>query len=184
MKSIIITVIGLLGLVIPPQSTIYRCSNVKTTLFSEAPLENIEATSAAGVSIIDMATGEVMVSLPVKSFQFKKGLMQEHFNENYMESDKFPRATFKGIIAAPLPPLKDGDYPISVSGELDVHGVKQSRTVKGTLTVRGQAVSVVTSFDVQCKDHGIKIPTMVFKNIAETIRITASASYAVYSSKR
>src|ERR1035437_6573374 len=84
----------------PQQSTnnIYMCKNVKTLIYSEAPIENIEATSVKGSSVLNISTGEIQFIIPISSFQFKKSLMQEHFNENYMESDTYPSAKFKGKI--------------------------------------------------------------------------------------
>lgn len=85
----------------------------------------------------------------MKSFVFKKALMQEHFNENYVESDKFPNATFKGKITDDVDLTKDGTYSVTVSGDFTVHGVSKPKTVPGTVTVKGNNMYVKASFDVK-----------------------------------
>jgi polyisoprenoid-binding protein YceI len=157
------------------------CKDAKTTLYSEAPLENIEATSIKGKSVLNTSTGEVQFSIPITSFEFKKSLMQEHFNENYMESDKYPVASFNGKINEKIDAGQPGDFPVTATGELQVHGVKKQRTINGTLKITKTGASLNSKFIVACKDHGIKIPTLVFKNIAETIQVTVSANYIPYS---
>ena len=106
--------------------------------------------------------------------------MQEHFNTDYMESDKYPKATFKGKIQEHIDLSKDGNYPVTVTGELEVHGVKQTRTIPGKITVSNGAVKMTSEFMVKCADHQIKIPQLVFHNIAESIRVQVSAVYTSY----
>jgi hypothetical protein len=158
----------------------YVCKNARISLYSEAPLENIDATSSQGTSVFNAATGDLVFSMPIRSFRFQKSMMQEHFNENYMESDKYPNATFKGRIQEKVDTQKDGTYPVTVTGVLDVHGVKQNRSIKGTVAVNKGTVSMNSEFMVQCKDHRIDIPQLVFKKIAETIQIKVAATYMPY----
>ncbi|WP_158825453.1 YceI family protein [Mucilaginibacter lacusdianchii] len=158
----------------------YVCKNAKISLFSKAPLEDIDATSTQGTSVYNATTGDLAFSLPIRSLQFQKSMMQEHFNENYMESDKYPNATFKGRIQEKIDTEKDGTYPVNVNGVLDVHGVKQNRSIKGTITINKGTVSMASDFMVQCKDHRIDIPQLVFKKIAESIQIKVAATYAAY----
>ena len=106
--------------------------------------------------------------------------MQEHFNENYMESDKYPQATFKGKINEKPDVTKDGTYPVTAAGIFEVHGVKQTRTITGKITVKSGAISLSSEFMVACKDHQIEIPKLVFYNIAENIRVQVNATYAPY----
>jgi polyisoprenoid-binding protein YceI len=158
----------------------YVCKNAKISLFSKAPLEDIDATSNTGTSVLNVTTGDMAFSVPIRSFTFEKSLMQEHFNENYMESDKYPNATFKGKIQEKLDVTKDGSYPVNAAGVFEVHGVKQTRTLKGTVTVSKGVVSLASTFIVACKDHNIEIPQLVFQKIAETIQIKVAASYTLY----
>lgn len=162
---------------------LYTCKNATISIYSKAPIEDIEATTGSGTSVYNAATGDMAFSLPIKSFKFQKSLMQEHFNENYMESDKYPNATFKGKVQEHPDLSKDGTYNVNATGDLEVHGVKQSRTIPGTLTVKGGVVSLSTEFMVKCADHKITIPTLVFHNIAESIKVRVSATYSKYPGK-
>jgi len=159
---------------------VYICKNAKISLFSSAPIEDIEANSNAGVSVYNASTGELDFSLPIRSLHFAKALMEEHFNENYIESDKFPKASFKGKINEHPDLTKDGTYPVTVTGDFEVHGVKQARTIKGELKISGGVISMTSEFFVKCADHHIVIPQIVFHNIAENIRIRVAATYAPY----
>lgn len=158
-------------------SQLFVSKSIKTTIFSEAPLENIEATSTTGVSVLNIETREIQFNIPIRSFNFPKKKMQEHFNENYMESDKYPHAKFKGKINQGSDLLTPGSYNVSVTGDFEVHGVSQKRTISGTLKVAENSISIYSKFDVRCADHKIKIPQLVFRNIAETIRVTVSGSF-------
>lgn len=159
---------------------IYVSKNSKISLFSKAPLEDIAATSNKGTAVYNAGTSELVFSVPIRSFVFEKSLMQEHFNENYMESDKYPQAAFKGKIQEKIDVTRSGSYPVTVTGVLDVHGVKQTRTIKGTIVVNGEAVSMSSEFMVKCKDHNIEIPQLVFQKVAEEIKISVSALFAPY----
>ena len=159
---------------------IYACKNVVVTIYSKAPVEDIDARSDKGTSVFNATTGELAFSVPIRSFKFDKARMQEHFNENYMESDKYPQATFKGKINEKPDVTKDGTYPVTAAGIFEVHGVKQTRTITGKLTVKGGAISLSSEFMVACKDHQIEIPKLVFYNIAENIRVQVNATYAPY----
>jgi polyisoprenoid-binding protein YceI len=155
---------------------------LRSVYFPTAPLEDIQASSNSGTSVYNPATGDLAFSVNIRSFQFPKSLMQEHFNENYMESDKYPKATFKGKIKEPIDLTKNGSYPVNVTGELDVHGVKQTRTIPGTVVVNNGTVSMSSEFMVKCADHKIEIPTLVFKKIAESIKMNVSATYTAVKS--
>jgi len=158
----------------------YVCKNAVVTLYSKAPIEDIDARSDKGTSVLNTATGDVAFSVPIRSFKFDKALMQEHFNENYMESDKYPQATFKGKLTSKPDLSKDGTYPVTASGVFETHGVRQARTVPGTITVANGAITLNSEFMVACKDHRIDIPKLVFQNIAETIKIKVTAAYMPY----
>ena len=158
---------------------IYVCKNVKVNLYSSAPIEDIEANSTNGVSVYNAGSGDLEFSVPIRSLHFPKALMEEHFNENYIESDKFPKATFKGKIQEHVDLSKDGTYPVTVTGDFQVHGVTQTRTITGNLKVSGGVVTMTSEFMVKCADHHIDIPQIVFHHIAESIRVRVSATYTV-----
>jgi len=156
---------------------IYTSKNVRITLYSSAPIEDIKAATNTGVSVYNASTGELAYSVAIPSFQFEKSLMQEHFNSDYMESDKFPKATFKGKIQEQVDVSKDGAYAVTVTGDLTVHGMTQKRSIPGTITVKNGVISMTSEFMVKCADHHITIPSIVFHNIAESIKMNVSAIY-------
>lgn len=143
------------------------------SFFSEAPLEKIEAHNRTATAVLDTESGRMEFAALIKAFQFEKALMQEHFNENYMESSTYPKASFKGQIADPgqVNWKKDGTYPVVVKGELTIHGQTRSVEAPGKITVRGNALSAVSSFSVAVADYGIEIPAVVRDNIAKEVRI-------------
>ena len=159
---------------------IYVSKNAWISLYSSAPIEDIKAATSSGGSVYNLSTGELDFSVNIKSFTFEKELMQEHFNSDYMESDKFPKATFKGTIQEHVDITKDGIYPITVNGDLTVHGVTQKRIIPGTISVKSGVISMSSEFIVKCADHHITIPSIVFHNIAESIKMNVSATYIPY----
>lgn len=156
---------------------LYMCKNAEISIFSSAPIEDIAAKTSSGQSVYNAATGDLVFSVAINTFKFRKALMQEHFNSDYLESDKYPRATFKGKIQEHPDLTKDGTYQITATGVLDVHNVKQNRTLPGALTVKNGVIAMKSEFMVKCVDHHIDIPKLVFQNIAETIKVNVTATY-------
>ncbi|SEW06590.1 YceI-like domain-containing protein [Chitinophaga sp. YR573] len=156
---------------------IYSCKNTTLSFFSATPMEDIDAITSKGVSAINVKTGAVYFKVAVNTFKFKKSLMEEHFNENYLESDKYPNAEFKGKITDNIDLHKDGTYNVTVEGTLNMHGVDKLYREKATITVLGGKPAAETKFNVHLADHKIKIPTLVVKNIAETVEVTVKANY-------
>lgn len=146
---------------------------------SEAPMEKIEAKNSKATSVLDIETGRLEFAVLVKAFQFEKALMQEHFNENYMESSKFPKATFKGEIAdnAAVKYNQDGSYPVKVKGEMTIHGVTQAITAPGVIQVKGGQISAEADFTVLVADYKIEIPALVRDNIAKEVKIAVRTVY-------
>jgi polyisoprenoid-binding protein YceI len=151
----------------------YMTRNGNITFFSAAPLENIEAHNRQVNAAFDVSSGELVFRVLMKSFQFEKALMQEHFNENYVESHKFPNATFTGTVAnlSEIDLTKDGSYPAIVEGELTIRGISKPVKETGTFEVKGDLLTGKCVFNVQLKDFDIVIPGAVINNIAETIEI-------------
>ncbi len=153
----------------------------KVHFFSKTPLEDIEATTRKAVCVFDTETKKVQVKIPNTSFEFRQKLMQEHFNENYMESDKYPNSTLNGELLESIDFSKDGTYTATVKGELNVHGVKKPREVPVKITVKdGAPVKVTSEFDIKLVDHKIKIPKAVLLNIAEIIKVDVDFDLAKY----
>jgi hypothetical protein len=166
----------LIGILSSATAQNFGTKNGKIGFFSSTPVEDIKAVSDKLTSVLIPTRKEVAFQVPVKSFTFAKGLMQEHFNENYLESDKYPYAKFKGNIDELVDFSKDGDYNVTSSGTLTVHGVSKQRTIPGKISVRNGKVRIVSSFDVACVDHNIKIPTLVITKVAEVIKVSVDAT--------
>lgn len=159
------------------QDAIFSTKEGSITFFSGAPLEDIEAKNSKTISLLNTGNGEIAVRVPIDQFQFRNKLMQEHFNENYMESERYPHATFKGKINENIDFRKPGIYDVSATGVLNIHGVNKKRLLKGRLQVTDEGFTLNTKFDVLLADHKIKIPRLVFNKIAERIAVTTSFNY-------
>jgi polyisoprenoid-binding protein YceI len=162
------------------QNSIYSTTSGEINFFSKAPLEDIDAKNNQAVSLLNTSNNEIVVRVPMRGFQFRNKLMQEHFNENYMESERFTHATFKGKVNETIDYQKAGTYDVSATGILNIHGVNQKRTLKGKLTISDNAMSLITNFNVMLVDHKIKVPTLVFNKIAETIAVSTTFNYSPY----
>lgn len=174
-KSIITIALLLIGNAVFAQK--YMTRTGKISFFSGTPLENIEAFNNEVASVLDSKTGSMVFAVPIKSFKFEKALMQEHFNENYMESDKFPKAEYKGSITdvSKVNFAKDGTYNVSSTGKLTMHGVTKDVVIPGTVTVKGSEATLNSKFKVKPDDYGIKIPSMVVTKIAKEIEVTVNS---------
>ena len=177
--SIVILAIGWL-LVIPELafSQKYIAKEATISFFSEAPLEDIEAINTKATSLVDLATGEIVFSVPIREFQFKKSLMKQHFNENYMDSEVYPKSTFKGKIEGYQ--LTDGQYSSKAKGDLFIHGVTNSVSVDGTVKLSGDELTITANFPVMLEDYNIKIPKILFSNIAESVDVKIEFIYRPY----
>lgn len=156
---------------------IYTASNVNVSFFSSAPIENIDAKTNKGISAINISTNVVYFKVPVNTFQFKKKLMQEHFNENYLETDKYPVSEFNGKVSGDIDYTKNGVYPVVVEGTLSIHGVTKTYKEKGEIRVDNNGITAIANFDVRLEHHQIKIPRVVIKNIAEVVQVKVNALY-------
>jgi polyisoprenoid-binding protein YceI len=157
----------------------YYTKNGNISFFSKTSLEDIKADNNQVVSVLNTQTGELQFSLIVKNFHFKKTLMEEHFNENYIESEKFPKATFKGNIAdiTKVNFTSDGTYNVNVTGDLTLHGVTQKVSSPGTITVKAGTINASAKFAAKPSDFNITIPTLVKDKIAETIDVVVNCDY-------
>lgn len=179
-KVIVISSFLAAGLVGAAQTVKYVAKAGSISFSSKASLENIDAKSSTASSVIS-TDGAVAFSVLIKSFKFKKSLMEEHFNETYMESSKkgMDKSTFKGTIEdkTKVDFTKDGTYKVNVKGVLNMHGVNQNVTTPATITVKAGKINATCTFNVKLADYKIKIPATVKNNIAETVSITVNADY-------
>ncbi|MEI7898047.1 MAG: YceI family protein [bacterium] len=154
------------------QKFITKSGHIK--FFSDSPLEKIEAHNRQVNSALDMATGGFVFKVLLKSFEFEKALMQEHFNENYVESDKFPAATFVGKVTniKDVDITKDGVYNADVEGKLTLHGVTKDVKEKGTFEMKQGKLIGKAKFNLAVADYKISIPGSVSNNLSKTIEVT------------
>lgn len=156
---------------------IFLSKNAAISFFSSTPAEDIEGKSTAANSALDIKSHNILFKVSNTSFQFKKKLMQEHFNENYMESDKYPVSTFKGKINEDVDLSKDGSYSVTIDGTLDLHGITKAYVTKATLLVNKGIITAKTVFKIKIADHKIEVPSIVFTKIAEAVEVRISALY-------
>lgn len=171
MKSII--TVAALFFAVAANAQIMMGEKTEVSFYSYTPVENISAKTNTVTEAINFGTGDFTFKIPVKTFDFPNDLMEEHFNENYMESDKYPDATFKGKYTTtnPIDLNKDGSYPVVAKGVLTVHGVAQNRDIPAVITVKGGKINLEAQFKIKLVDHKIEVPSMVFSKIAEEIDV-------------
>ena len=155
--------------------------NGTASFFSEAPMEDIEALNEKVLGAIDLEKGILAVSMLIKGFHFDRSLMEEHFNENYLESDKFPKATFKGVISnfSELDFSKNGSFEAEADGEIEIHGVKKPIKTMVKFNVSDSKLTAATAFEISIAEFDIEVPKLVIKNIAEVVEVKASFNFSL-----
>lgn len=150
----------------------------KITFYSKAPLEEIEAKNKTVTAVVDSKSGAIQFAVQMRGFEFEKQLMQQHFNENYIESNKYPKAEFKGTITnnADINYSKDGTYTARVKGQLTIHGVTKPVETTGTLKIDGGKIDAASTFNVLISDYKIKIPSIVKDKVSNSIKITVDCN--------
>ncbi|NDK56637.1 YceI family protein [Pontibacter sp. BT213] len=160
-----------------PVAQLYRIKEGRIHFKSEAPLELIEASSAKLKGLIKTDDQTFAFSVANESFEgFNSALQREHFNENYMESTRYPNCTFAGKIIEPVDFSKDGTYTVRAKGKLAVHGVEVERIIKSALTIKGGIITIQSEFIVPLQEHNITIPKIVYQKIAEEISVEINAT--------
>jgi len=151
----------------------YMTKAGRVSFFSESIIENIEAQNQQVAAVLDLTAAQLAFSVPIRGFVFKRTLMQEHFNENYLESDKFPKATFSGkfvgLDAAAL--ASPGSHTVQVEGDLTIHGVTRRVQVPAVLELKNNQLQAAASFPVAPADYNIEIPALVRNNIAKIVSV-------------
>lgn len=148
--------------------------------YSHTPIEDIEAHNYKVSSVLDASTGKMEFAVLMTAFQFEKALMQEHFNENYVESEKYPKAQFKGQITnvSKVNWAKDGTYPVKVSGELTIKDKTNPVSTDGTVEIKGESVNASSKFKIKLADYNVEVPKMVRNKISEELEITVEMNYS------
>ena len=151
------------------QETRYVIENSSIEFYSYALLEDIQAVNTESIGAIDKESGEFIIKIPVSAFEFPNKLMQKHFNDSYLETDKYPECIFKGIV--------DNDM---ASGEITLHGITKKIQLPIIITEDGDKIKINTEFKIALKDHKIKIPRLLFQNIAEEIEVKVSSIFTKF----
>ncbi len=179
MHKMILLIIGFAFLNIKADAQIYYTKNGNISFFSKTVLENIDAENNQVISVLNTETGALQFSLLNNAFHFPKAKMEADFNEDYMEIDKYPRSTFKGMITnlSDVNFNKDGSYPVKVNGDLTIHGVTKNISAPGTIVIKNGNVSATSTFKVLVSDYKIKIPSIVSNKIGESIEVKVACNY-------
>jgi len=154
----------------------YTAESSTITFFSDAAIEDIKATNTKSSSIFNSATGDIVFSIPIKDFEFAKSLMKEHFNEKYMETEKFPKATFQGKITG-FQATATGEQQATAAGKLSIHGETNEINVPGTIVIQDGKLKMKSKFMVKLNDYKITIPQIVWQNIAEEVEVSIEFTY-------
>ncbi len=182
-KILLIALISFGSLMLKAQ--IYMGKTSEISFFSKGPIEDIYAINKSSKPILNSTTGDVAIKITIKGFVFDDKLMEEHFNEKYLESDKYPYATFKGKMADKIDDFKkDGTYTVSVPGKLNMHGVEKDLTIKVNAVIKDQIITYDSKFNITIKDYNIEVPKLVMQNIGEVMEITVKGTLAEYVSPK
>lgn len=156
----------------------YKTTTGSVSFFSKATLEDIAAKNNQATALLDVSNGNLAFIVLIKSFEFDKSLMQTHFNDNYMQSDTYPKSTFDGKISnhADVNYSKNGTYNVNVAGKLTIHGVTKEVNNSGSIAVSGSNITLTSSFKVKLEDYGIKNDKI--KNIASEIEVNINTVLA------
>jgi len=157
----------------------YRTRNGFIGFFSHTPMEDIKADNNQVASVLDAGTGEIVFQVLMKSFKFERSLMEEHFNENYVESEKFPKSSFSGKIVEPstLDLAAKGKYEVVVEGDLTIHGVTKKVSAPGTIEVTADGITATSKFIISPEDYNIEIPGVVRDKIAKELEVSVEMKY-------
>ena len=162
---------------------VYLATGGTCSFFSTTPVEDIDAHSTSMSAVLNTQTKELLFKVPMSTFKFKKALMQEHFNEKYVESDQFPYGIFKGKINEEVDFTKDGTTEVTATGTMNIHGIEQPMTEKGLLIIKAGKITISTDFKIKLKDYRIQIPKIVVSNIAEVVDVKMICEFSPYKKK-
>jgi polyisoprenoid-binding protein YceI len=176
--KLIFILLILLSLLIwqPAHGQKYTLETSRVEFFSAATIEDIKSENTKASSLLNVASGEIVFSIPIKEFEFEKSLMKEHFNEKYLESDKYPKAIFQGKFVNLNKDIK-GEQSVTVSGKLTIHGVTQEVKIAGTMELKGGQLVAKAKFPIRLEDYKVQIPQLLWQNIAEEVEVTVEFIY-------
>ena len=180
--KVIFSILAITLITLPASAQKYMTRSGHVWFYSHTPVEDIKAHNYQTSSILVPSSGDLAFSMLIKGFQFEKALMQEHFNEKYMESEKYPKATFKGKIVDidQLNLSEEGTtHSVKVKGSLSIHGVTKEIESMATLKIEKDKINATADFKLLLSDYAIKIPGVVRDNIAESIDVHVIMDYSL-----
>jgi len=183
MKKLLFFSIVLFAFFTKSEGQIYIADSCRVSFFSAATIENITAVNSLSKPVMSTATGDIQISITNEDFIFKSKLMQEHFNEDYMESDKYPHIIFKGKVNEKIDYTKEGVNNVTVTGTMDMHGIQKTITIAGTITIQNGIFFLTAKFDVKPADYKIKIPSVIGSDVAEKIAISFTSTMKPYKTQ-
>lgn len=159
------------------QSRLSRTGTV--SFYSNAAMEHIEAHNRQVITKLDVTSGQISFGILIKAFQFEKQLMYQQFNQDYLESQRFPKASFQGQIQnlSDINFDQDGTYPVSVRGILNIHGVSKGVEEKGTITIEGKQMKIKAKFPILLSDYQVKRPAILKDKIAKDVSVEIEAVF-------
>ena len=175
----------LLNIVLAVNAQKFMTKNGYIGFFSHTPMEDVKGDNNQVVGALDISTGEMVFQALIKSFHFERALMEEHFNENYIESDKFPKSVFKGKITnlSSVDFTRNGIYNVTVEGDLNIHDVTNKISTKGTLEVISGGINANSKFNIVPEDYKISIPGVVRDKINKNLEVTVVMKYTPIANK-
>ena len=153
--------------------------NSKVVFFSGAAIEDITAENAKAMSIFDTGSGDIAFSIPIREFKFAKSLMQEHFNEKYMDTEKFPKSTFQGKITGYVSSTS-GTQVVRAQGKLTIHGITKDVDIPGTVEFVANKIMLKSNFMVKLDDYSVSRPKLLWQNIAEEVKVSIDFTFKPY----
>ncbi len=174
-KSALLVILVVMTLTSGINAQIFMAKTCEISFLSPTPVEDIAAITKIAKPFLNTATQDVQIKIPMTSFIFEKPLMQEHFNENYVESEKYPFAIFKGKINEKTDFTKDGEYNVTVTGIMSLHGLDKEYTLSGKLIIKGDQITMSSTFKIKFADHKIVIPSLYKSVIPDDTEVKMNA---------
>lgn len=181
-RSLLLMLMVTWQLPVAGQALLYELKQGTVQFYSDALQELIHASSDGVEGLLDISTGKFAIRVGIASFKgFNNPLQRTHFNENYMESEKFPVAVYSGKIIEDIDLSREGVYWVRTKGKLTIHGVTQERIIKTRILSGKDQLTVDATFPVLLSEHDIKVPRIVYNKLAQEIRVSVNARFVLKS---
>ncbi|HZB12148.1 MAG TPA: YceI family protein [Chryseolinea sp.] len=172
----LILLVGVECLTLPATAQKYTTEQTFVSFFSDAAIEDIKAENKKTAGVFNSTTGDIAFSVPIKDYEFEKSLMKEHFNEKYMDTEKYPKSTFQGKVSG-YDANATGLQSVTSKGKLTIHGETKEVEIPGTIEKQGEKLLMKSKFIVKLEDYKIAIPQLLWQNIAEQVEVTVDFTF-------